>query len=82
MRGGRDIAVGALRPAVILYGEAHPYVDEITAAQTSDMEGRPDMLIIMGTSLEVVGFKQLVRDFARAVRATSCSAEWFLGSRV
>lgn len=35
--------------------------------QTTDLGRKPDMLIIMGTSLKVHGFKKLVKEFAKVV---------------
>lgn len=66
-RSARPIKVGSLRPAIVLYGEPHPLGDEIGNMQTSDLARKPDMLIIMGTSLKVHGLKKLIKDFARTV---------------
>ena len=66
--------IGKLRPAIVLYGEPHPLGDDIGAIQTADIARRPDMLIIMGTSLKVHGLKKLVKDFARAVHASAPSS--------
>ena len=41
--------------------------DEIGGLQTKDIGRRPDLLIVMGTSLKVHGLKKLVKDFATAV---------------
>ncbi|KAG8814064.1 hypothetical protein FRC17_001304 [Serendipita sp. 399] len=67
-RSARPLRVGSLRPAIVLYDEAHPLGDDIAAIQTTDLAKRPDLLIIMGTSLKVHGCKKLVKDFAKAVR--------------
>ena len=72
-RLARAIKVGTLRPAIVLYDEAHPLGDDIGAIQTADLARRPDMLVIMGTSLKVHGFKKLVKEFARAVHETAPS---------
>ena len=72
-RSARALKVGTLRPAIVLYDEPHPLGDDIGAIQTADMNRKPDMLIIMGTSLKVHGFKKLVRDFARVVRQSAPS---------
>lgn len=68
-RSARAVAIGTLRPAIVLYDEPHPSGDEIGALQTRDMAARPDLLLVMGTSLKVHGLKRLVRDFAGAVHA-------------
>ncbi|KAF8325816.1 DHS-like NAD/FAD-binding domain-containing protein [Cantharellus anzutake] len=70
-RNARALAVGTLRPSIILYDEAHPHADEIGIISTRDISRKPDLVIIMGTSLKVHGIKRLVKDFAGAVHATS-----------
>ena len=60
-----------MRPAIVLYDEPHPLGDDIGTIQTADIARKPDMLIIMGTSLKVHGFKKLVKDFARAVHESA-----------
>ncbi|KAJ3488208.1 hypothetical protein NLI96_g3022 [Meripilus lineatus] len=70
-RSARRLVVGTLRPAIVLYNEAHPLGDDIGAIQSVDITRKPDMLIIMGTSLKVHGFKKLVKDFAKAVHDSS-----------
>ncbi|KAK0466439.1 DHS-like NAD/FAD-binding domain-containing protein [Desarmillaria tabescens] len=70
-RSARATRVGSLRPAIVLYDEPHPLGDDIGSIQTSDVNRKPDMLIIMGTSLKVHGLKKLVKDFAKAVHAHS-----------
>ena len=61
--------MGILRPAVVLYDEPHPLGDEIGAISTRDLARKPDLLVIMGTSLQVHGIKQLVKALAGAVHA-------------
>ncbi|KAF7307102.1 HST3 protein [Mycena indigotica] len=70
-RSARTIKVGSLRPAIVLYDEPHPLGDEIGLIQSSDLTRKPDMLIIMGTSLKVHGLKKLVKEFARTVHGHS-----------
>ena len=60
-----------MRPAIVLYDEPHPLGDDIGDIHTADLCKRPDMLIIMGTSLKVHGLKKLVKDFARVVHSPS-----------
>ncbi|KAG6911613.1 hypothetical protein DXG01_011916 [Tephrocybe rancida] len=72
-RSARAIRVGTLRPAIVLYDEPHPLGDDIGAIQTADVSRRPDMLIIMGTSLKVHGLRKLVKEFAKTVRASGSS---------
>jgi NAD-dependent histone deacetylase SIR2 len=69
-RLARPLKIGTLRPAIVLYDEPHPLGDEIGAIQTADLSRKPDMLIIMGTSLKVHGLRKLVKEFAKAVHGT------------
>ncbi|KAJ3807370.1 DHS-like NAD/FAD-binding domain-containing protein [Lentinula lateritia] len=73
-RSARALRVGLLRPAIVLYDEAHPLGDEIGIVQSSDVARKPDMLIIMGTSLKVHGLKKLVKEFARVVHNQKSSS--------
>jgi NAD-dependent histone deacetylase SIR2 len=70
-RSARPIRVGSLRPAIVLYDEPHPLGDDIGTIQSADVSRKPDMLIIMGTSLKVHGLKKLVKDFARTIHASN-----------
>lgn len=69
-RSARAIRIGSLRPAIVLYDEPHPLGDDIGNIQSSDLTRKPDLLIIMGTSLKVHGLKKLVKEFSKAVHAT------------
>ena len=69
-RAARALKIGTLRPAIVLYDEPHPLGDEIGTIQTTDLGRKPDMLIIMGTSLKVHGLKKLVKDFAKSVHTS------------
>ncbi|KAF8078844.1 DHS-like NAD/FAD-binding domain-containing protein [Lyophyllum atratum] len=73
-RAARPIRIGSLRPAIVLYDEPHPLGDEIGAIQTADVSRKPDMLIIMGTSLKVHGLRKMVKEFAKAVHASAPSS--------
>jgi NAD-dependent histone deacetylase SIR2 len=85
-RSARAISIGTLRPAIVLYEENHPFADEIGGITAYDMSRSPELLLIMGTSLKVHGFKALVKDFAKSVHAkggivvyvnaTAPSKEW------
>ena len=73
-RSQRSTAVGTLRPAIVLYDEPHPLGEEIGEIQSRDLSKKPDLLIIMGTSLKVHGLKKLVKEFAAAVHASTSSS--------
>jgi NAD+-dependent protein deacetylase SIR2 len=66
-RSARPLKIGTLRPAIVLYDEIHPLGDEIGAIQTADLSRKPDLLIVMGTSLKVHGLRKLVKEFAKSV---------------
>ncbi|RKP08607.1 DHS-like NAD/FAD-binding domain-containing protein [Thamnocephalis sphaerospora] len=67
----RPLGIGLLRPDVVLYNETHPDGGNIAQSITRDLRRRPDLLLVMGTSLKVHGCKQLVREAAKAVRAAN-----------
>jgi NAD-dependent histone deacetylase SIR2 len=67
--GKRTMAIGTLRPNVVLYNEHHSQGHEIAELAASDVRKRPDMLIVMGTSLKVDGVRRLVKDLAKAVHS-------------
>lgn len=68
-RGRRETKIGTLRPNIILYGEEHPSADLVGSIAASDLTLSPDLLLILGTSLNVHGLKNLVREFSKAVHA-------------
>ncbi|KZT02479.1 DHS-like NAD/FAD-binding domain-containing protein [Laetiporus sulphureus 93-53] len=72
-RSARALKTGILRPAIVLYDEPHPLGDDIGTIQSADITRKPEMLIIMGTSLKVHGLKKLVKDFAKAVHDPTSS---------
>ncbi|KAH9213266.1 DHS-like NAD/FAD-binding domain-containing protein, partial [Leptodontidium sp. 2 PMI_412] len=67
--GRRKLAVGRLRPDIVLYGEEHPNANLIAPLVTHDLALGPDVLLIMGTSLKVHGLKIMVKEFAKAVHS-------------
>lgn len=67
--GKRGLAVGCLRPNIVLYGEDHPSNTLLTPLIPFDASCQPEVMIIMGTSLKVFGLQKMVREFAKAVHA-------------
>ena len=67
--GQRAITIGLLRPNIVLYNEHHESGDLIADLTSHDISKRPDLLIVMGTSLKVHGIKYLVKEMAKAVHA-------------
>lgn len=68
-QGKRSTKIGTLRPNIVLYGEENPSADMIGKLSVYDLGLAPDLLLILGTSLQVHGLKLLVREFAKAVHA-------------
>lgn len=66
-KGRRSLAIGRLRPDIVLYGEEHPSAHLVGPLITHDLSLGPDILLILGTSLRVHGLKVMVREFAKAV---------------
>ncbi|KAI5956500.1 HST3 [Candida jiufengensis] len=79
--------IGILRPDIVLYGENHPQSEILSLGLSNDLKLKPDLLIIMGTSLKVDGVKKLVKSLANEihkkpngkvifVNKTSLSKQW------
>ncbi|GAA5994660.1 uncharacterized protein JCM10292_002199 [Rhodotorula paludigena] len=62
-----------LRPAITLYNESPPASSAVTIGtlSLSDLSASPgpDVMLVMGTSLKIPGFKKLVKEFARSVKS-------------
>ncbi|KAJ1725430.1 NAD-dependent deacetylase hst3 [Coemansia erecta] len=71
--GKRSVASGVLRPDIVLYNETHPQSEIIGALSEYDLKRRPDLLIVIGTSLKIPGIKRMVKEMSRCVR--DCSAK-------
>lgn len=67
--GLRSKGAGKLRPRVVLYNETHPEGDLIGEITSHDIKKKPDCLIVVGTSLQIPGVKQLCKQFVQTVRA-------------
>lgn len=65
--GKRAVKTGVMRPDIVLYNEPHPQGDLIAEYLAHDTARRPSLLLVMGTSLKVVGLKKMVKDLARSV---------------
>lgn len=58
-----------MRPNIVLYGESHPDADMLSTITEYDLSLSVDILLILGTSLQVHGLKNMVREFAKSVHA-------------
>lgn len=67
---------------VVLYGEEHVDALRIGEITQRDLMGtpRPDLLLVVGTSLKVPGTKRLVRELAKVVRSVGGQPEGELRS--
>ncbi|KAJ1948335.1 NAD-dependent deacetylase hst3, partial [Linderina macrospora] len=75
MVGKRSIAAGVLRPDIVLYNECHPQGDLIGALSEYDLRRRPDLLIVIGTSLKIPGVKRMVKEMSRCVQSCTVRAK-------
>ncbi|KZT52943.1 DHS-like NAD/FAD-binding domain-containing protein [Calocera cornea HHB12733] len=78
----RSRGIGRLRPSVVLYGEEHKEGEAVGECVRRDLVGlgdagpgerakqsrQPDLLIVVGTSLQVPGTRRIVKEFSKAVR--------------
>lgn len=58
-----------VRPSIVLYEETSAAASSIGSISIADLSASPDLLIVAGTSLRIPGFKKLVKEFSKAVRA-------------
>ena len=56
-----------MRPDIVLYNESHPSGDEISVQLEKDLAKKPDLLVVIGTSLKVTGIKALVKRVAKSI---------------
>ncbi|EGU13005.1 putative Hst3 protein [Rhodotorula toruloides ATCC 204091] len=60
-----------LRPSIVLYSESPPSSSSLTIGtlSLSDLSSQPgpDVMLVLGTSLRIPGFKKLVKEFSRSV---------------
>ncbi|KAJ3211512.1 hypothetical protein HK099_007990 [Clydaea vesicula] len=65
--GRRGLKEGFLRPNIVLYNEHHTNGELISEFISHDMRRKPDLMIVIGTSLKIVGMKNLVKEMAKKV---------------
>ncbi|OMH84450.1 NAD-dependent protein deacetylase hst4 [Zancudomyces culisetae] len=75
-QGKRNIAVGTLRPTVVLYNEPHMYAEELDLFISNDTKVRPkgknsqpDLVLIMGTALTTPGCINLIKQLSIAAHS-------------
>ncbi|KAI9341946.1 DHS-like NAD/FAD-binding domain-containing protein [Obelidium mucronatum] len=72
-QGKRALACGVLRPNIVLYGEHHSAGADISKFVGVDIKKRPDVVLVMGTSLKVEGVRTLVKNMAKACHGPASS---------
>jgi NAD-dependent SIR2 family protein deacetylase len=78
--GKRSRGVGRLRPSVVLYNESHRFADVLGEVFLQDLchinkhaHNGGHLLLVAGTSLEIPGVKQMVRDAAKVLHSQPTS---------
>jgi NAD-dependent SIR2 family protein deacetylase len=78
--GKRSRGIGRLRPSIVLYNEPHRFADVLGEIFSQDLSHINDhahrggyILLVVGTSLEISGVKQMVRDTAKVLHAQPLS---------
>ncbi|CAO3639905.1 unnamed protein product [Mucor fragilis] len=69
--GKRQLAMGTLRPNIVLYNEEHPEGETIGKLQTTDLRRKPDLMIVMGTSLKIPALKKFIKQAAKLIHHSS-----------
>lgn len=75
--GMRSQGIGKLKPRIVLYNEIHPEGESIADIISKDLKGRPDCLIIVGTSLKIPGVRTMSKKFARQIHNSKGIVLWF-----
>ncbi|KAK4997397.1 hypothetical protein LTR66_003168, partial [Elasticomyces elasticus] len=66
--GKRSHGIGRLRPRMVLYNEHNPDDEAIGAVTRADLRSRPDVVVVVGTTLKVPGVRRIVREMCASVR--------------
>lgn len=75
MSNYRSRGVGIMKPSVVLYGEPHADADLVGSITASDLRGaRPDLLLVVGTTLKVPGTQRLVSELAKVIHPSFTTA--------
>lgn len=67
--GKRPLAMGTLRPNIVLYNEFHPDAESIGKLQWKDLNRKPDFMIVMGTSLRIASLKKFIKEAAKLIHS-------------
>lgn len=72
--GKRPLKIGFLRPDIVLYNEHHPDGESISDTVNEDLKRNPTLILVIGTSLKIPGFKKIIKDFIKNARISSKSS--------
>ncbi len=64
----RPLQIGVLRPNMVMLEQTHPQEKEIAQLMNADVSKKPDLLLVLGTSLTVKGAQESLCLFSRSVR--------------
>lgn len=76
LKGQRSWSIGKLRPDVLLYGEPHPDEQEILDTAEDGLRICPDLVLIVGTKLEIPGARSIAANFCDAARSGGGTSFW------
>lgn len=62
-----ESSIGVIRPNIVLYGEEHPFSENFAKNINKDLNRKPNILLIFGTSLKVAGVKNLVKKMSKKI---------------
>lgn len=68
--GKRVQGIPLLIPDVVLYGQEHPDGEQIGEFEQQDLSEKQiiDLLLVVGTGMDVIGTRKMIRSFAQRVR--------------
>ncbi|KAL9099510.1 MAG: hypothetical protein Q9163_004999 [Psora crenata] len=75
-QGRRSLAIGRLRPHVLLYGEDHPNDRFIHVTMRSNLQREPDALLVVGRRLTVPGAKRMAKVISGRVKRRGGTSVW------
>ena len=74
--GKRQRGIGRLRPKILLYEEHNPAEKEVGTCIAENLKTRPDLMLVVGTSLRVPAVRQIVQDFEKSLVSDSGILVW------
>lgn len=72
----RPVTHGTLRPDIVLYGIPYPDDTQIFDAVDTDLEAQPDLVVVVGTRLNVPGARASALKFCKVARNAGKTTVW------